>query len=619
MKNVSEFTKTQALIDEYNKLKNMVPNLETQMQQNENRTKVKIEKLKSDMQENQEDVEYKLDRAAVEAEYGKQIEQEEKNLEKENGKIKEEINKAKEDKKFFCTDKNFKTITMEIEAMKKEIEEGKLKIKQKEDELEKYDKRKKYERKKYEIKKYELEEQKISAKSDKEKPLKLLEIRKEQEKKAQEIRKEWEKKAQEIRNEREKKKQEIGKINKEIDAMNKKIDEYSEFKGELNQQRSTFTAIDFNKMRKRENRENNKANKPEEQPENNKTEKPEEQPENNKTEKPENNKANKPEEQPENNKTEKPEEQPENNKTEKPEGQPENNKTEKPEEQPENDKTEKPEEKYEDIYSNSQDFVKAIHIEATTGKAYIDTFKNNKKEIDIKEAIEDRKGLYKRIGIKEIMQRLGIDSKIKQFALKRKMNPVILQAIHEDKDLTEEYIDCLIENREFPFKYKNSLMNSSLSNKDTAFMNRIALKERKIEENEIVGAERLYKIKTFFKNVKNKVNKRIETRKVEMLDSAENKETKDNTKSKKEEFRNRIEKYNEQNSIQRRADKIVTELEKKYDEAYNSLSDEQKSKLSNMSIRDIQKLGFDYSTSVALSEKQEKNNDENGKEKDDER
>ena len=35
-----------------------------------------------------------------------------------------------------------------------------------------------------------------------------------------------------------------------------------------------------------------------------------------------------------------------------------------------------------------------------------------------------------------------------------------------------------------------------------------------------------------------------------------------------------------------------------------------------MSIRDIQKLGFDYSTSVALSEKQEKNNDENGKEKD---
>lgn len=273
----------------------------------------------------------------------------------------------------------------------------------------------------------------------------------------------------------------------------------------------------------------------------------------------------------------------------------------------------------ENIYSSSKDEIKFIDIKASTGKAYISTSKNNNKEIDIKEAIADRKGLYKRIGIKEIMQRLGIDSKIKQFALKRKMNPVILQAIHEDKDLAEEYIDCLIENREFPFKYKNSLMNSSLSNKDTAFMNRIALKERKIEENEIVGAERLYKIKTFFKNIKNKVNKRIETRKIEMLDSAENKETNDNTKSKKEEFRKRIEKYNEQDSIQKRADKIVTELENKYDEAYNSLSDEQKSKLPNMSIRDIQKLGFDYSTSVALREKQEENNDENGKEKDDER
>lgn len=31
MKNVSEFTKTQALIDEYNKLKNIVPKLETKM------------------------------------------------------------------------------------------------------------------------------------------------------------------------------------------------------------------------------------------------------------------------------------------------------------------------------------------------------------------------------------------------------------------------------------------------------------------------------------------------------------------------------------------------------------------------------------------------------------
>lgn len=46
MKNVSEFTKTQALIDEYNKLKNKVPKLEAQMEQNKKRTEAKKKNLK---------------------------------------------------------------------------------------------------------------------------------------------------------------------------------------------------------------------------------------------------------------------------------------------------------------------------------------------------------------------------------------------------------------------------------------------------------------------------------------------------------------------------------------------------------------------------------------------
>lgn len=477
MKNVSEFTKTQALIDEYNKLKNKVPNLETQMKQNEKRTKVKIEKLKSDMQENQEDVEYKLDRAAVEAEYGKQIEQEEKNLEEENGKIKEEINKAKEDKKFFCTDKNFKTITMEIEAMKREVEDGKLEIKRKE----------------YEIKGNELKEQEFSAKPDKENPLKWLELRKES----------------------EKKEQEIGKINKEINAMNKKIEEYSKFKGELNQQLSTFTAIDFNKMREREN-----------------------------------------------------------------------------------NKTDKPEEEYEDIYSNSQDFVKAIHIEAATGKAYIDTFKNNKKEIDIKEAIENRKGLYKRINLKEIMEKAGVESRINQFMLKRKINPVILEAINEDEKMTEEYIYSLIEKKEFPFEYKHDLENSNLSFKDMALMNRVALKESKIDGNEVIGAKKLYTIKSFFGKIKNKALAKFNKKEEPKMINEKN-ERQEDTKSKKERFYESIEYTPEEQT----ASDIELEQKNKYNEAYEKLTDEQKAKLATMDVSNIQRLlGFDYNTAVALRE-----------------
>ena len=527
MKNVSEFTKTQALIDEYNKLKNKVPNLETQMKQNEKRTKVKIEKLKSDMQENQEDVEYKLDRAAVEAEYGKQIEQEEKNLEEENGKIKEEINKAKEDKKFFCTDKNFKTITMEIEAMKREVEDGKLEIKRKE----------------YEIKGNELKEQEFSAKPDKENPLKWLELRKES----------------------EKKEQEIGKINKEINAMNKKIEEYSKFKGELNQQLSTFTAIDFNKMREREN---NKTDKPEEQQENNKTDKPEEQQENNRTDKTEEQKGK--------NKTDRPEEK---------------------QEQQEKNKTDEPEEEYEDIYSNSKDSIKAIYIEAATGKAYIDTFKNNKKEIDIKEAIENRKGLYKRINLKEIMEKAGVESRINQFMLKRKINPVILEAINEDEKMTEEYIYSLIEKKEFPFEYKHDLENSNLSFKDMALMNRVALKESKIDGNEVIGAKKLYTIKSFFGKIKNKALAKFNKKEEPKMINEKN-ERQEDTKSKKERFYESIEYTPEEQT----ASDIELEQKNKYNEAYEKLTDEQKAKLATMDVSNIQRLGFDYNTAVALRE-----------------
>ena len=527
MKNVSEFTKTQALIDEYNKLKNKVPNLETQMKQNEKRTKVKIEKLKSDMQENQEDVEYKLDRAAVEAEYGKQIEQEEKNLEEENGKIKEEINKAKEDKKFFCTDKNFKTITMEIEAMKREVEDGKLEIKRKE----------------YEIKGNELKEQEFSAKPDKENPLEWLELRKES----------------------EKKEQEIGKINKEINAMNKKIEEYSKFKGELNQQLSTFTAIDFNKMREREN---NKTDKPEEQQENNKTDKPEEQQENNRTDKTEEQKGK--------NKTDRPEEK---------------------QEQQEKNKTDEPEEEYEDIYSNSKDSIKAIYIEAATGKAYIDTFKNNKKEIDIKEAIENRKGLYKRINLKEIMEKAGVESRINQFMLKRKINPVILEAINEDEKMTEEYIYSLIEKKEFPFEYKHDLENSNLSFKDMALMNRVALKESKIDGNEVIGAKKLYTIKSFFGKIKNKALAKFNKKEEPKMINEKN-ERQEDTKSKKERFYESIEYTPEEQT----ASDIELEQKNKYNEAYEKLTDEQKAKLATMDVSNIQRLGFDYNTAVALSE-----------------
>ena len=369
-----------------------------------------------------------------------------------------------------------------------------------------------------------------------------------------------------IKERKRKKEQEIGKINKEINAMNKKIEEYSKFKGELNQQLSTFTAIDFNKMREREN---NKTDKPEEQQENNKTDKPEEQQENNRTDKTEEQKGK--------NKTDRPEEK---------------------QEQQEKNKTDEPEEEYEDIYSNSKDSIKAIYIEAATGKAYIDTFKNNKKEIDIKEAIENRKGLYKRINLKEIMEKAGVESRINQFMLKRKINPVILEAINEDEKMTEEYIYSLIEKKEFPFEYKHELENSNLSFKDMALMNRVALKESKIDGNEVIGAKKLYTIKSFFGKIKNKALAKFNKKEEPKMINEKN-ERQEDTKSKKERFYESIEYTPEEQT----ASDIELEQKNKYNEAYEKLTDEQKAKLATMDVSNIQRLlGFDYNTAVALRE-----------------
>ena len=393
-------------------------------------------------------------------------------------------------------------------------------------------------------------------------------------------------------------KEKIGKIKVIQNEQPEKL--YNEIKNE----------IEYIRKLTIENLENNKTDKPKEQQENNKTDKPEEQQENNKTDKTEeqqeNNKTGKPEEQQENNKTSKPEEQQENNRTDKTEEQKGKNKTDRPEEkqeQQEKNKTDDPEEEYEDIYSNSQDFVKAIHIEAATGKAYIDTFKNNKKEIDIKEAIENRKGLYKRINLKEIMEKAGVESRINQFMLKRKINPVILEAINENEKMTEEYIYSLIEKKEFPFEYKHDLENSNLSFKDMALMNRVALKESKIDGNEVIGAKKLYTIKSFFGKIKNKALAKFNKKEEPKMINEKN-EKQEDTKNRKERFHEFIEYTPEEQKV----NDIELKQKNKYNEAYEKLTDEQKAKLATMDVSNIQRLGFDYNTAVALREM--KNNED---------
>ena len=196
------------------------------------------------------------------------------------------------------------------------------------------------------------------------------------------------------------------------------------------------------------------------------------------------------------------------------------------------------------------------------------------------------------------MEKAGVESRINQFMLKRKINPVILEAINENKKMTEEYIYSLIEKKEFPFEYKHDLENSNLSFKDMALMNRVALKESKIDGNEVIGAKKLYTIKSFFGKIKNKALAKFNKKEEPKMINEKN-EKQEDTKSRKERFHESIEYTPEEQKV----NDIELKQKNKYNEAYEKLTDEQKAKLATMDVSNIQRLlGFDYNTAVALRE-----------------
>ena len=169
--------------------------------------------------------------------------------------------------------------------------------------------------------------------------------------------------------------------------------------------------------------------------------------------------------------------------------------------------------------------------------------------------------------------------------MRRKINPVILEAIQEDEKLTDKYIESVVNNEKFPFNYKLDLENSSLPSKETNFMNRLALKESKIEGNEIIGAEKLHTIKNIFRSIKNKGQKRFKKQ--------------ENQKS----FPVAKEKTTQKNRLGEELKRKIEEQNRKYDEAYNKLSPEQKETLKEMNVSDLQKLGIDYTTACGVLDK----------------
>ena len=138
MKSVEEFQNTQKLIDEYKGFDSKVSELESKIEQNKKVSNLRIERLNEQLNITWEDAEFEIDRESLQKQIEKSIKNEEKNLSKENAELNKEIKDAKASKKFFRTDNHFKIITMEIEAMKREVADEELELKKKNIELQEF-------------------------------------------------------------------------------------------------------------------------------------------------------------------------------------------------------------------------------------------------------------------------------------------------------------------------------------------------------------------------------------------------------------------------------------------------------------------------------------------------
>ena len=234
-----------------------------------------------------------------------------------------------------------------------------------------------------------------------------------------------------------------------------------------------------------------------------------------------------------------------------------------------------------DIYSNSK-----ININAKEGKAYVTIRKKNNsnqeiKELDIEEIFENKKRIFDNLDLNALLKKAGVDSKFQKFIAIRKINPVIIEAINGNPDLMYDYIEAIIDEKEFPFKYKIDLTDSNLSKKTNSALNKLALKERKIEGNEVVGAERLYKIKNLFRGIKKQ--KAIKPAKEpEKLPASNNNIIRDD--------------------LIVDLDQLAKKQKEATNSAYSKLSQKQKSDLDKLSVSDIQGLGLgiDYNTAYDL-------------------
>ena len=159
---------------------------------------------------------------------------------------------------------------------------------------------------------------------------------------------------------------------------------------------------------------------------------------------------------------------------------------------------------------------KIVKIEINEGKDVINLIAENGKTYKVKNALEktlnDKKRIFKEPDIERTMETLE-PSKIKRFFFKRKLNPIILEALNNNNQFVTmaEYMVAVRDSKKCEtLDVKHVLNGSVLKGKQKRMMRRIAKRENEIEGMEVIGLKE-NKISGLLESGKKKIKNRPTT------------------------------------------------------------------------------------------------------------
>lgn len=180
---------------------------------------------------------------------------------------------------------------------------------------------------------------------------------------------------------------------------------------------------------------------------------------------------------------------------------------------------------------NETEKVKSITINEGMGIIYVTNEKEEKTEISLKEVLECKKTMFKRLDIGTMCREIT-EGEISGLLLKTKVNPAIVSALQNNPREIRRYIYSLYEGTELQFELTHDLSNSKLKLFDKMKMWICARAENKIPGTKITFAKLWNKNKAIDQTTQAKTESTntLEDYKVDNRDNKVEEQAKENVK-----------------------------------------------------------------------------------------